>query len=226
VDEPTQVPQINRRDFLAVCSVLAAGLVACTSLTDQARTASAFIVDPRSDEYMPALRDLIRLMLPFERPEFPLTPAAVEARLLRLFPLEQERRFLGLQRSLVFFNKLDLIPHAGPVFVEEERKAADSPARLSRGEFRRLIRERIARETTVFSSFVDSLEPKARYFTALTAESQREYFGLWASSELVIKREFAGGLRYLVMVTAYSDESVWPALGYAGPFVARTRSSG
>jgi hypothetical protein len=228
VDDPAYGSAISRRDFFTACSLLAAGLVACTTLTDHTRTASTFIIDPSPEEYMPALRDLIRIMLPFEHREFPLSVEQVETRLLRLFPLEQERRFMGLQRTLVFFNQIDLVvvPERAKVLIEEERKAADAPARLSRGELRRLIRERIARETAVFSDFAASLEPKVRYFTALPPERQREYFELWAGSELLIKREFAGGLRYLVMATAYSDESVWPALGYDGPLVERDRKTG
>jgi hypothetical protein len=228
VDDPEYGSAITRRDFFTACSLLAAGLAACTTLTDHTRTASTFIIDPPPEEYMPALRSLIRIILPFEHRDFPLTPTQVEARLLRLFPLEEERRFLGLQRTLVFFNQVDLVvvPERAKVLVEEERRAADAPARISRAELRRLIRDRIAREATVFSDFADSLEPKVRYFTALPPERKREYFELWADSELLIKREFAGGVRYLVMATAYSDESVWPALGYDGPLVDRERWAG
>jgi hypothetical protein len=222
--DPAPTPEISRRDFFAACSILAASLTACSTLTDRTRVASAFIVDPPPGDYMPALRALIRILLPFERPEFPPTPAQVETRLLRLFPLEKERRFLGLQRTLVFFNQLDFVPHTAQVLIEEERKAADVPARLGRRQFRQLIRQKVGRETSLFSRFVEELEPKARYFTALPPERQREYFEMWRESELLIKREFAGGLRYLVMVTAYSDERVWPALGYDGPLVPAVRT--
>lgn len=222
--DPDPAAEISRRDFFAACSILAASLAACSTLTDRTRVAAAFIVDPPADEYMPALRDLIRILLPFDRAEFPLSPAQVETRLLRLFPLEKERRFLGLQRTLVFFNQLDLIPHTAQVLIEEERKAADVPARLGRREFRQVIRQKVVREMATFSRFVEGLEPEARYFTALPRERQREYFEMWQESELLIKREFAGGLRYLVMVTAYSDDRVWPALGYDGPLIRAPRA--
>jgi hypothetical protein len=217
--------EISRREFVAVCSLLAAGLTACATVTDRTRIGAAFIIDPPPTGYMPVLRDLIRLILPFEHLRFPLTAEQVERRLLQMFPLEEERQFLGLQRTLVFFNELELIHRSVQVFEDEERKAADCPIRISSKEFRRLWRDKLARESGVFSDFVDRQQPHVRRFTDLDARSQREYFDLWCNSELLIKREFASGLRYLVMVTAYSDERVWRAIGYEGPFVPRVRES-
>jgi hypothetical protein len=217
--------EISRRDFVAVCSLLAAGLTACATVTDRTRIAAVFIIDPPSEAYMPVLRDLIRLMLPFEHRRFPLTPEQVERRLLAMFPLEEERQFLGLQRTLVFFNELELIHRSVQVFEDEERKAADCPTRISATEFRRVMRDKLARENAVFSGFVDRQPARVRRFTDLDAGSQREYFDLWRNSELLVKREFASGLRYLVMVTAYSDERVWRVIGYEGPFVPRLRGS-
>jgi hypothetical protein len=214
---------IDRRGFFSACALLGTALAGCSNLTDRTRVASTFIIDPPAGEYMPALRALIRLILPFDRADFPLAPREVEKRLLRMFPLEEERMFLGLQRTLVYFNQLELIPHAAQVLIDEERKAADCPGRISRGEFRRRMRESIGRETEVFGSFVDSLPRRARRFTDLDPAAQRDYFDLWCTSELVVKRGFAGGLRYIVLVAAYSDESVWPVLGYEGPFVPRVR---
>src|SRR5688572_14900655 len=121
--------EFTRRDFLATCSVLAASLTACTS---GLRTAASFIADPAFDDYRASLRALIETVLP---PRFPITTDEVERRLLRMFPLEEERRFLGFQKTLVYFDALDLAPHVAAPLLAAERVALDVPERLSEQEF-------------------------------------------------------------------------------------------
>src|SRR5204862_8106375 len=120
-------PDFSRRDFLATCSVLAASLAACSGAGQRTRTAASFLADPALADYRAALRALIETVLPVSSPQFPLDAATVEARLLRMFPLEDERRFLGFQRTLVYFDQLDLAPHVAAPLLAAERTALDVP---------------------------------------------------------------------------------------------------
>src|SRR4051812_2215677 len=89
---------LTRRDFLSACSVLAASLAACTGAGRGMRAAASFLADPAPGDYRPALRALIETVLP---PHFPIDPGEAERRLLRMFPLEDEPRLLGFQKTLV-----------------------------------------------------------------------------------------------------------------------------
>jgi len=206
----------SRRDFLAVCSVLAASLSACSDATTRTRVAAAFLVDPALDDYRPALRALIETILPVPSPEFPLDVETIERRLLHMFPLEEERRFLGFQRTLVYFNRLDLQPHVAAPLLAAERIALDVPARVTESEFRRIVKEKIR------------LESERRYgsatitFAGLPARERIEWVNLWLRSEFTVKREFARSARALILTSAYSAEATWPVIGYDGPLLKRT----
>ena len=202
----------SRRDFLAICSVLAAS--ACTT---GLRTAASFLSDPAYDEYRPTLRALIETVLP---PRFPLDTNEVEHRLLRMFPLEEERRFLGFQKTLVYFDALDLAPHVASPLIAAERVALDVPERLAEREFDALCEAKTrgdAQATEVFFA----QHGRATRFASLAPDVRAAWLRLWNASEYSVKRDFARSVRILVCVAAYSSDRVWPAIGYDGPLVDR-----
>ena len=151
-------------------------------------------------------------------PEFPLELAAVEDRFLRMFPLEDERQFLPLQRTLTFFDQLDLAPHVAPPLIAAERIALDVPVRTSETEFRRQCAAKTSAESRACDAFFARFGPVTR-FSALDAPSRVAWLRLWAESEWSVKREFADRLRVLVCMAAYSAERLWPAIGYEGPLL-------
>lgn len=218
------LPDFDRRQFLSACSVLASSLVACSGVTTRTRVASSFIANPSLDDYRPALRALIATILPFGSPGFAVDPDFVEQRFLRMFPLEDERKFLPLQQTLVYFDQLDLAPHIAAPLIVAERIALDVPERMPSSEFRRLCAEKTERETRACDLLLSRFHPSSR-FTSLGSNERAAWFQLWATSEFSAKREFAGRLRSCVVITAYSADRLWPALGYEGPLVGGTERS-
>jgi len=206
---------LNRRDFLSVCGVLAASLAACTGAGSAMRTAASFLADPALDDYRPSLRALIEIVLP---PEFPLDTDEVERRLLQMFPLEEERRFLGFQKTLIYFDALDLAPHVAAPLLAAERIALDVPERLSEKEFDALCDAKAAHESRSCDAFFQRFG-RAAHFAPLAADARAAWLQLWSSSELTVKRDFARSVRNLVCVAAYSSDRVWPSIGYDGPLL-------
>jgi hypothetical protein len=196
---------LTRRKFLACCSALAAAGAGCASLAPDMRSAYALIVDPPLADYELILRALIGTVLPLEVPAFPVTGQQVEARLLRLFRLERDPRFLLLQRSFVLFEQTDLFPHVAPLAKEEKDERRPTK---DEGE---------PHDRDLYARFVGRGAP-AR-FTALPLDRQREYFDLWRQSRFLLRREFHATARSLVMVAAYSMPEVWAVIGYAGPLL-------
>ena len=167
--------------------------------------AYALLTDPALADYDEILGSLVRTVLPLEDRLFPVTRAQVQARLLHLFRLERDPRFLLLQRSFVLFDQTDLFPHFAP------------PANIEQDERRRTKNERETHDRDLYARFVGH-GPPAR-FTALPLDRQREYFDLWRQSRFLLRREFHATARSLVMVSAYSMPEVWAVIGYAGPLL-------
>ncbi|MCU1348008.1 MAG: hypothetical protein JWO56_1038 [Acidobacteria bacterium] len=218
---------VSRRTVLQSAPLLLATLVRCSNaVAGRARVAEAFIVDPSWAAYQPVLRGVVTAVLPFEAAGFPpITPADVERRLVRLFPLEQEQRFLGLQRTIVLFDELDLFPRMSGPLAQEESKARDLVARG--GDVRRVLHDITAADEAAFAVFVREHAAGGRgslRFRDLPLDARRAYLGLWRDSASIVKRQFFDALRSLVMVTTWSMDATWAAIGYAGPLVPRTRS--
>jgi len=211
-------PDPDRREFLAVCGVLAASLAACTGVGRGMRAASSFIADPGLADYGATLRALIETLLPIGSGEFPLDVNTVEQRLLRMFPLDDERRFLGLQRTLVYFDALDLAPHVAAPLLAAERIALDVPSRLSEAEFRSIVAAKSQTEWQSCETFFHRFGRPAR-FAALAPEARLSWLRLWGASEFAVKRDFARTIRTLIYMSAYSSERVWPVIGYDGPLL-------
>lgn len=213
--------QVSRRVFVGASPLLLAGLAACSrAFVEHARLAESFIVDPQWSAYRPVLQGLLRVILPIGDPGFPRLPIErIEQRLTSMFPIEQERRFLGLQRTLTLFDHAELFPlTSGPLLLEEE-KARDVRGRGAERDWVNALREH---EERAYAEFVarNNLSRSAR-FAAMPPDAQRQYLELWRDSASVVKRAFAGSIRSLVMMTVYSSEEAWAAIGYEGPLIDR-----
>jgi hypothetical protein len=195
--------------------------VRCSNaVVDRTRVAEAFIVDPSWSAYRPVLRGVIAAVLPFEAAGFPpITLDDVEQRLLKLFPIEDETRFAGLQRTIAFFDQLDLFPLMSGPLLQAEAEARDLAVRG--GDSARIGAEIAATDAAAFAAFSANIQRNAR-FRDLSTEARRQYMGLWRDSASVVKRQFVGTLRTLVMVTTWSMDATWPSIGYTGPLLPRT----
>ena len=175
------------------------------------RSAYVLLTDPPLGDYEQILRALIRTVLPCEQKVFPVTVAQVQARLLRMFQLERDPRFLLLQRSFVLFDQTDLFPHFQPLAGEEHQLRVEpegpDPA----------FADDLTHDREVYATFAGAAAPTR--FISLTLDRQREYFDLWRRSRFLLRREFHATSRSLVMITAYSMAEVWQAIGYAGPLL-------
>jgi hypothetical protein len=200
--------------------VLAASLAACTGAGTGIRAAASFLVDPPFDDYRAALRALIETVLPLHSAAFPLDTDEVERRLLRMFPLEEERRFIGFQKTLVYFDALELTPHVAAPLLAAERVALDVPERMWEKEFDTLCDAKRQREVQACAAFSAQFGRTA-HFAPLAPEARLAWLQLWGASEFTVKREFARSVRNLVCISAYSSDRVWPAIGYDGPLLNR-----
>lgn len=190
------------------------------AVAGRARVAEAFIVDPSWNAYRPVLRGVIAAVLPFDAAGFPpITIDDVEQRLLKLFPIENETRFAGLQRTIAFFDEISLFPLMSGPLSQEEITVRDLAARGGDGAL--IVAEITATDKASFAAFATNIKPNAR-FRDLSTAAQRTYLELWRDSASIVKREFFGSLRNLVMITTWSMDATWPSIGYAGPLIPRT----
>jgi hypothetical protein len=211
---------LSRRTFLSSCSALALSFAGCARLSPLTRAAYALVSDPPFAAYKAVLAGIVRAVLPFERSDFPVTPAQVEARLLRLFELEQDARFLALQKTLVFFEQTDLFADLAP--VDAELTARDARERgLDVAAVVSALRQQ---DRQLADAFAHARGDGSPNFSALRLVQQREYFDLWRQSGFLVKQQFYASARSLVMISAYSMEEVWAAIGYEGPLLPRTRT--
>lgn len=205
---------VSRRAFLGCCSALALAGAGCAGLSTRTRAAYTLASDPPATQFAPILDGLILALLPCERRDFPLTAGQVRARLLTLFALEEDPRFLDVQKALVLFDQTDLFARPlEPRWLElnaldAAARGLDADATLARSH---------ALDVQAYSIFAGHAD--ARPFTALPLAQQRAYLDLWRPSGYLIRRQFYASARALVMISAYSTDAVWRAIGYAGPLV-------
>jgi hypothetical protein len=210
----------TRRAFVAAVPVAVAALVRCArTVYGPTRFAEAFVIDPAWTAYRPILHAFITTLLPLEDPAFPkITAQSIEQRLIRLFPLEREQKFLGLQRTIVLFDELDLFTMFSGPLLAEEMKARDVVHRG--GQAQSLARQIREQDEEAFRTFTSAARGATR-FTNLAPEFRADYLELWRDSASIIKRQFFSAMKALVMVTTYSIDEGWLAIGYAGPLIAR-----
>jgi len=222
--DPAGAGSLSRSAFLGCCSALALAGAGCAGLSARTRAAYVLASDPPRVEYEPILDALVRAFLPCERPDFPVTAHQVRARLLTLFLLERDARFVDLQKAIVLFDQIDLFAEA-LVLPEAELIARDAKTRgVDAGA---LLREAHARDAAAYAAFAtvpSQASGRATRFVALPLERQRAYLDLWRASAYTLRRQFHASARSLVMISAYSMDATWPAIGYAGPLVAKDRA--
>jgi hypothetical protein len=178
-------------------------------VTRDTRSAYALLTDPPLADYEQILGGLIRAVLPLELPAFPVTPAQAQARLLYLFRLERDPRFLLLQRSFMLFDQTHLFSHFAPLAAEEQLVAGQG----TKGDGPES--DDVAHDGKLYERFERGGAPPR--FTTLPVDRQREYFDLWRQSRFLLRREFHATARSLVMITAYSMPEMWTVIGYGGP---------
>jgi hypothetical protein len=210
---------LTRRAFVGTTPLAVAALVGCArAIYGPARFAEAFVVDPSWTAYQPILHAVITTLLPLDDPEFPrITADAIEQRLIHLFPLDKEQKFLGLQRTIVLFDEIDLFPMFSGPLMAKEMKARDVAGRG--GDARSIARDIRDRDAEAFRRFAAA--GNATRFVALAPERRPQYLALWRDSASIVKRQFHSALKALVMITTYSMDEAWRAIGYAGPLVTR-----
>ena len=219
--DPAGGVSLSRRAFLGCCSAFALAATGCAGVSTRARTAYVLASDPPLAQYEPVLDALVGAFLPCERPDFPVTARQVRSRLLMLFSLERDPRYLDLQKAIVLFDQTDLF--AEPLVPRDaELIARAASADAGDGEGDTILREAHARDAAAYAKFA-VLGDRAR-FVALPLDRQRAYLHLWRASGYSLRRQFHGSARALVMISAYSTEAMWPAIGYGGPLITRGRA--
>jgi hypothetical protein len=172
------------------------------------------------EAYRPVLDALVAAVVPSEHADFPVTPSEVATRLLALYQLESDSRFLSVQKMLLYFEQTDLFPNALPL-IEQERIAIDA---LEHGlNLEALLKRKEALDVSRYADFTARNPAAELRFSALTLQRQREYLNLWDRSEFLVRRQFYFSVRALVMIAAYSMDEVWAAIGYDGPVLPRSR---
>ena len=207
--------------FLNACAAIALSAPGCAALSSRTRLAYAFVNDPPLTAYRPTLDALVATVLPFERSDFPPTASQVSSRLLNLFQLETDARFLAVQKMLLYFEETDLFPYVQPL-MRDERVAADA---MERGiDTAADVAGKEALDARLYSEFASHDTGASRRFSELALARRREYLALWQRSDFLMKRQFHASVRALVMIAAYSMDDVWTAIGYAGPMLPRTKA--
>ena len=214
--DPVGAGSISRRTFLGCCSALALAGAGCAGLATRTRIAYVLASDPPLAQYESILDGLVQAFLPCERTDFPVTPRQVRARLLTLFALERDPRFVDLQKAIVLFDRTDLF--AEPLVPYESELVARSWSR-DEADARALMRDAHAHDTASYTAFATAAG-SAR-FIELPVDRQRSYLEMWRQSGYVLRRQFHASARSLVLISAYSMDAMWPAIGYAGPLVRR-----
>ena len=207
--DPTTV---HRRAFLASCGVLAAALSGCSYVFPRTRLGRLAVNDPHPEVYRPVLRALLSTMLPFDHPDFPsVSLDEIEERLLRLFPVERQDDYAAMQRALVFFDAVDLLPQMHVPLVADERNFFGA----SRAE----VESYVAEDRRGYDSFVNphGISDSVQSFISLTLQQRSGYLELWAHSAFGSKRRFYRSIKSLIMITCYSLPAFWQAIQYAVP---------
>lgn len=210
---------LSRRAFLGCCSALLVASAGCSALSPRMKSAYALITDPPLAEYQPVLDALVESILPGPGVDFPVSTRQVRTRLLSLFPLESDPRFLGMQKALVLFDQTDLF--AQPLTPNQQEEVSRDAAAQSPEAASTLARGH-AHDVALYSAFAGGHSTPR--FSSLVLDRRREYLDLWRASGYLVRRQFYASARSLVMISAYSMDAVWPVMHYGGPFVTRRRS--
>lgn len=169
----------------------------------------AFAVSARAapDTHAVAL-SIVRAILPFEHPRFPVMDAAdLRRRMYELFSLDRDANFGA---TLVLFNSIGAWSNPPKPVIELETALYGPPD--------------VAHDLRLFETWSQNASVK-QDFTDLDLGDQRSYLSLWVLSSFGMRRRVYQSLKALVHATAYSMDATWSAIGYEGPLVARKTSS-
>ena len=112
--------QISRRNFLKAIAVL--GLSSCVPFIYRNRFVHLLTNDPHPDHYNPILKSLIKLILPFDHPDFPpITQEIILQNIDYHFPFTEEKQE-PFQRAFMVFNDIHLFGEKLPAIMDEEAK--------------------------------------------------------------------------------------------------------
>jgi hypothetical protein len=117
----------------------------------------------------------------------------------------------GLLRALLAFDD-PAFPHIDVAYVEARIAAIADPLADPRYRAGLLAFDRAGPFPNGGASFA-----------SLALADARSVVQRWFDSDAVEQRRFIRDVKQLAMIAVYSDQSVWPAIGYAGPFEPRLR---
>jgi hypothetical protein len=205
---------VSRRAFLGCCSALALAGAGCAGLSTRSRVGYALAADPPAAQYAPILDGLIHALFPCERGDFPLTAGQVRSRLLTLFALEDDPRFLDVQKALVLFDQTELF--AQPLAPRSlEAHALDAAARDLDTDA--VLARSHSIDAAAYATVAGGVD--AGRFSTLPLARQRAYLDMWRPSGYLIRRQFYASARSLMMISAYSMDAMWRAIDYQGPLM-------
>jgi hypothetical protein len=212
---------VGRRSFLASCSMLALGFTGCARLLDNAHLSYLAIDEPPPQAYLPVLQALVRTVLPFDHPRFPaVSPQAIDRRLAELFPFTQDDEdSLALRKALMIFDAVDLFPAAPAALLAQEADALGIDDQHSSGWTETVGTKRAADER-IFAAFSEGSQAmRPAHFVELTPEARVRYYALWSQRAFSVTRHVYRASKALILVTAWSMDEMWSAIGYPGPLV-------
>ena len=207
--------QISRRNFLKAIAVL--GLSSCVPFTSRTRFVHLMTNDPHPDHYNPILKSLIKLILPFDHPDFPpITQEIILQNIDYHFPLTEEKQE-PFQRAFLVFNDIQLFQEKLPAILDEEIRLFQEFEGLDKIQIDKKINEFLRKDTSLFIKFQKKFGIHTSFQSAPT-EVQSAYFSLWAKSSFNIRRMFYNSARGIINACAYCQEEMWDAIGYGGHF--------
>jgi hypothetical protein len=193
---------MDRKHF--VISTSAAAYAALAWIRDAGRL-GAFAANAAAapDTHAVAL-SIVRAILPFEHPRFPVIAAAdLRRRMYDLFSLDRDENFAA---TLGLFNSVGAWSNPPKPVIQIESVLYGPPD--------------VAHDVRSFESWSGTASVK-RDFTDLDLADQRSYLSLWAQSSFGMRRRVYQSFKALVNATAYSMDAMWSAIGYEGPLLPR-----
>jgi len=205
---------ITRRNFLKAVSIL--GLSSCAPFLPKTRFMHLLTTDPDPSHYNPILGSLIKLILPFDHPNFPeISPETIMKNIDVHFPLTEERQE-PFQRAFILFNDIQLFKEKLPIIVDEESRLFEEFENLQKDKIKIKIDKILLNDKLLFTNF-EKKHGRLESFLMASKEAQGDYFYLWSQSGFNIKRMFFNSTKGVINACTYCDEHVWKVMGYDGP---------
>ena len=212
--------QISRRNLLKAIAVL--GLSSCVPFISRTRFVHLLTNDPHPDHYNPILKSLIKLILPFDHPDFPpITQEIILQNIDYHFPFTEEKQE-PFQRAFMVFNDIHLFGEKLPAIMDEEAKLFREFEGMDTSQIEKKVNEFLNRDKDLFSQFQKGFGTHTS-FNSAPAEVKEAYFSLWAKSSFNIRRMFYNSARGIINACAYCQKEMWDAIGYGGHFNPKSK---